>query len=76
MVRDADIRHAVARCLFEGQLEGDGPPWRVLYLGPDRAGNLLEIVVLERDEADDLAIHAMKMRLKYEQLLPWEATDG
>jgi len=30
-------------------LEGDGP-LRVLYLGPDRAGNLLEVVVIERDD--------------------------
>jgi len=75
-IRDAHIRHAVAHCLYEGQLDEDGPPWRVLYLGPDRAGNLLEIIVLERDDADELAIHAMNMRLKYEELLPWETTNG
>lgn len=67
---DADIRHAVVHHLHEMELNDDGPPWRVLYLGPDRAGNLREIVVIERDHGSELAIHAMKMQRKYEQLLP------
>lgn len=66
---DADIRHAVAYCLYEGELDEDQPPPRMLYLGPDRAGNLLEIITLERDNRSELAIHAMKMRRKYEPLL-------
>jgi hypothetical protein len=78
-VTDADIAHAVTHHLYAGDVEDeDAPPWRVLYLGPDRAGNLLEIVVLERDDGSELAIHAMKMRGLYEQLLPREggAQDG
>jgi hypothetical protein len=70
-VLDADINHAVTHHLYEGQLE-DAPPWRVLYLGPDRAGNLLEVVVIERDDGTELVIHAMKMTEKYERLLPGE----
>jgi len=69
-VADADIRHAVDHCLYQGEPDEDEPPWRVLYLGPDRAANLLEIVVLERDDGSELAIHAMKMQRKYEQRLP------
>ena len=42
---------------------------RVFYLGPDRAGNLLEVVVIERDDGSELAIHAMKMRRRYRQLI-------
>jgi hypothetical protein len=38
-------------------------------LGPDRAGNLLEIVVLVTVERDEIAIHAMAMRAKYRRLL-------
>ncbi len=64
------MRHAVAHHLHEKDLNDDEPPWRVLYLGPDRAGNLLEIVVIERDDGSELAIHAMKMQRKYERLLP------
>jgi len=68
-VRDDDIDHAVAHRLYEGEIE-DAPPRRVLYLGPDRAGNLLEVVAVERDDGTELAIHAMKMTAKYEPLLP------
>jgi hypothetical protein len=39
-------------------------------LGPDRAGNLLEIVVLAFDDERLMAIHAMPMRPKYRNLLP------
>jgi hypothetical protein len=67
-VADADLRHAVGhhvrRLVFEG-----GPPTRVLYLGPNRAGNWLEVVVIERDDGTELAIHAMKARRKYRRLL-------
>ena len=66
---DEDIDHVVAHPLYEGYLE-DALPLRVLYLGPDRAGNLLEVVALERDDGTELAIHAMKMSAKYEPLLP------
>jgi hypothetical protein len=41
-----------------------------LRLGPDRAGNLLEIVVLLLDGGGELVIHAMPMRGKYQDLLP------
>jgi hypothetical protein len=67
-IPEADLRHAVDHALYAGVLEGD-PPLRVLYLGPDRAGNLLEVVVIERDDNSELAIHAMKMRRRYRDLL-------
>jgi hypothetical protein len=41
-----------------------------LRLGPDRAGNPLEIVVLLLDDGRELIIHAMPMRPKYRDLLP------
>ncbi len=66
--QEADLRHAVEHAIYAGDLE-DGGPLRVLYLGPDRAGNLLEVVVIERDDGSELAIHAMKMRRRYRQLI-------
>ncbi len=36
---------------------------------PDRAGNLLEVVVLTSSDDEPLAIHAMAMRAKYRRLL-------
>lgn len=38
-------------------------------LGPDRVGNLLEVVVLITDSGEQIAIHAMPMRPKYQELL-------
>jgi len=70
-IADDDIRHAIENALFAGDLE-DAPPLRVLFLGPNRSGNLLEIIVIERDDGTELAIHAMKMRDGYAELLPRE----
>lgn len=70
-VPDDDIHHAVEQALVGYALEqGDGEPRRTLLIGPDRAGNLLEIVVLELDDGDRIAIHAMPMRPSYTDLLP------
>jgi hypothetical protein len=37
--------------------------------GPDRAANMLEVVVVPRDAGSELAIHAMRMRTRYKHLL-------
>jgi len=66
-IAEANLRHAVEHAIYVGDLERDAPLC-VLYLGPDRAGNLLEVVVIERDDGSELAIHAMKMRRRYRQL--------
>ena len=44
-------------------------PDRWLVIGPDRAGNLLEVVVMITAEGDEIAIHAMPMRPQYRRLL-------
>jgi hypothetical protein len=44
-------------------------PDRWLVIGPDRAGNLLEVVVLSTADDMQLAIHVMPMRSKYRRLL-------
>jgi hypothetical protein len=44
-------------------------PDRWLLIGPDTAGNLLEVVVMTTAQAEPLAIHAMPMREKYRRLL-------
>ncbi len=61
---DQDIRHAVEHALAREELDEH----RVLWLGPDRAGNLLEIVILYTDQRE-IVIHAMKMRPDYQGLL-------
>lgn len=64
-VSDDDIEHAVDHALVAAE-EDDG---KVLYLGPDSTGNLLEIVTVARHDGTEIAIHAMKMRRTYEPLL-------
>jgi len=51
-------------------LEPDADPPRVLAIGPDRAGNLLEIIWLELGDERQLVVHAMKLRPIFHQLLP------
>jgi hypothetical protein len=66
-VEPEDIQHAVVHALAVDQV-GDDPD-RFLVLGPDRAANLLELVVLDRPTGPAV-IHAMPMRAKYRRLLP------
>ncbi|MFN0026331.1 MAG: hypothetical protein ACKV2O_03965 [Acidimicrobiales bacterium] len=64
-IADDDIRHAVEHALVAGE-QDDG---KVLYLGPDRAANLLEVISVVRDDGSEIVIHAMRMRAKYEPFL-------
>lgn len=62
-IADADILHALTlpiRDIFQGD-----NPHRVLHIGADRTGRLLEIVVLD----ETLAIHAMPLRRKFYRYL-------
>ena len=66
-VEDEDIEHGLKHALLVEEIGED--PTRYLVLGPDRAGNLLELVVLDRPQGPAF-IHAMPMRTKYRRLLP------
>lgn len=59
--------HAVEHFLVVDDLGEDPDRW--LVLGPDAAGNLLELVVLVSGEGDEIIIHAMPMRATYRRLL-------
>ena len=65
-VNDLDILHAVAHSLAIEDIGEDPDRW--LVIGPDRAGNLLELVVLV-DQRGEIVIHAMALRPKYRKLL-------
>jgi hypothetical protein len=66
-VEPEDIQHALRNAMVVEEIAED--PVRYLVLGPDRAGNLLEVVVLDRPNGP-AAIHAMAMRTQYRRLLP------
>ena len=65
-VLDDDVQHALRSSLLVEEIDED--PARYLVLGPDRAGNLLELVVLDRPQGPAV-MHAMPMRSKYRALL-------
>jgi uncharacterized DUF497 family protein len=66
-VVDEDIDHAIDHALAIEDAGEDPDRW--LVVGPDRAGNLLEVVVLTTVEDTQLAIHAMALRAKFRRLL-------
>lgn len=61
-----DIRHGIDHALVATDEDETN---KVLYLGPDRAGNLLEIATVLRDDDTEIVIPAMRMRRIYERLL-------
>ncbi|MGO9875179.1 MAG: hypothetical protein ACLPVY_15405 [Acidimicrobiia bacterium] len=56
-------------------LDDDSDPPKVLSIGPDRAGNMIEVIALELVDDELLAIHAMPLRPAFHALLP-QAGDG
>jgi hypothetical protein len=66
-IDDAGILHAVEHALVVDDLGEDPDRW--LVIGPDRAANLVEVVVLVTAEGDELIIHAMPLRAVYRKLL-------
>jgi hypothetical protein len=66
-IADDDMLHAVAHALAVEDIGEDPDRW--LVIGPNRAGNLLEVVVLITAELTQLVIHAMPMRSAYRRFL-------
>lgn len=67
-IADEDIEHATKHAMAIDEQDDDTR----LYLGPSRAAELLEVVTIVRDDGSELAIHAMRMRAKYQRLLSGE----
>ena len=66
-VADEDIQHAIDHALAIEDAGEDPDRW--LVIGPDRAANLLEVVVLVTEQGTQIVIHAMTMRAAYRRLL-------
>ena len=67
---DEDVLHATNHPLVVVELDADADPPKVLAIGPDLAGNLLEVIVLELADDRLMAIHAMPLRPTFHDLLP------
>jgi hypothetical protein len=74
-IGDAAIFHVLDHALTVFDLEPDADPSKVLAVGPDHAGNLLEIIWLELADGVDLVIHAMPLRSTFYDLLPQSRDD-
>lgn len=62
------ILHAVEHAIVVADLEPDADPPKVLAIGPDPAGNLLEVIWLDLVDTE-LVIHTMDLRPKFYDLL-------
>lgn len=60
-----EILHVVGHAVAAGE-QDDG---KVLYFGPDRAGNVLEVVTALWDDGTEIVTRAMWVRRSYESLL-------
>lgn len=69
-IDDDAIMHALAHAVSVVDLEPDADPPKGLAIGPDQAGNLLEVIWLELADDVQLVIHAMALRPTFYDLLP------
>ena len=67
-ISELDIHHATDQVvqIFEYLDEWDRP--RILMIGPDRSGNLLELIATIYSDQTMRIFHAMKLRPKFEVL--------
>jgi hypothetical protein len=70
------ILHAIEHAVTIVDLEPDADPPQVLAIGPDHAGNLLEIIWLDLDDGREVVIHAMPLRPAFHDLLPPAGEDS
>jgi hypothetical protein len=71
----AAIVHAISNAITVIDLEPAADPPKVLAIGPDYAGNLLEIIWLELADRAELVIHAMPLRPTFYELLPFPGEE-
>lgn len=62
-ISEADILHAYTNAVRLVEIEQHGEE-RLIVIGPDRAGNWLELVAMPADDADRI-IHADRLRPKF-----------
>lgn len=66
-IAEADILHAFTNAVRFVEVEQHGED-RLIVIGPDRAGNWLELVAMPANDADRI-IHADRLRPKFYEFL-------
>lgn len=74
-IADDAIHHVVGHAIVVVDVDERDDPPKLLAIGPDAAGNLLEVIVLELADDQLLAIHAMPLRRTFYELLPGADDD-
>lgn len=64
------IAHASDHLVTLADLDPESDPPKVLIIGPDSSGNLLELIALVLQGDELLIIHAMRLRPQFLALLP------
>ena len=68
-ISNLDIHHVCANSSDIFELDQESYEIKILIIGPDSAGNLLEVIGLEINDQSLLIIHAMKIRKSMVKLL-------
>lgn len=64
------ITYTTNHLITLADLDSDSDPPKVLIIGPDKSGNLLELIALVLKGDELLIIHAMRLRPQFFPLLP------
>ena len=68
-ISSANILHAKRYAIAFFYLDQSSYEMKTLIVGPDTAGNLLELVGVVRDNNELIVIHAMRLRPKFFKLI-------
>ena len=68
-IREGEIQHAYENAItVTSDIDSNINDPADLYIGPDFAGNLIELLLVERD-GEIIIFHAMRLRTKFAALL-------
>ncbi len=66
-ISEADIRHAQNQAIKIFDYFDDLDRRRILMIGPDQSGNLLELLMAINPDSSLKIFHAMRLRAKFEE---------
>ena len=74
-VSEVDIRHAQNQAIRIFEYFDESDKQRILMVGPDRSGNMLELIATICSDQTMRIFHAMKLRPKFEVLITERKDD-
>jgi hypothetical protein len=74
-VSTLDIHHATSHAIQTFQYFDEWDRKRILIIGPDRSGNMLELIATIRSDQTARIFHAIKLRPKFQNLINQRKDD-